>query len=184
MKKKKGVSPLLATVLLVAFAIALAAIVSTYVINKAREFDPSSIAQSSVYCDSVSLGYTINDPNLLGFVTKTGGYKFLSGLTLVNRGTFSIQQLIITAPGQGTRTYPIIDKSVTPYKVGKIKPGADNKYPIELQLNTVSRPEVIRIVPVIMDIEKNQLVECTDRQLIFNYQELCQEVTQAPCRSI
>ena len=48
-KNKRGVSPLLAAVLLVAFSVALAGIVANYVIKKTNEFDPNLIAEETIF---------------------------------------------------------------------------------------------------------------------------------------
>ena len=42
---KRGISPLIAAILLVAFAVTLAALVSTYVINKTKEFAKQEIKE-------------------------------------------------------------------------------------------------------------------------------------------
>src|SRR3989344_7404170 len=112
MGNKKGVSPLLAAVLLVAFAIALGAIVSNYLIKQAKEFNPEKIAEESVFCESVTLGYDIDDPTNLGFQEKTISgrpFTFFEYITVINRGAFSIHQLIISAGGMASRPYPIYD---------------------------------------------------------------------------
>ena len=179
MKNKRGISPLLATVLLVALTVTIAALVSNFLLSKAKSFDPSVIAEQSVFCDEVSLGYTVPDPAQLSIVTKIVGgldYSFFENLTIVNRGAFSIQQFIITAPGKASRNYPILDPN---YRVTNLKPGIDNKYNLSVQLIKNTGTNII-IVPVIRDTEKNQLVKCVDRQLIINYSQLCTEIGKSP----
>src|SRR3989338_1842940 len=108
MKSKRGISPLLASVLLVALAITMAAIVSNFVINKTKEFNPEQIAEQSLFCDSVSLGYTINDPDKLNIYGENDNdpntgkrinakVSLFSPVTLINRGAFSIHQFIVNA---------------------------------------------------------------------------------------
>lgn len=173
MKNKKGVSPLLAAVLLIAFSIALASIVSTFIIKKTKEFNPESIAQESTYCESVTLSYRTAEA--LGIVSPIGSSNvhLFNGLLIVNKGTFSIHQFRVTAPGFPTRPYPIdtIDKT--------LKPGD----PIELkiQINPSSENKEIKIVPVIKDVEKeDQLVTCASRQIVVDYEKLCIEVLSTP----
>src|SRR3989338_391385 len=104
---KRGISPLIATVLLVAFSIALAAIVSTYVINKTKEFKPEAIIEDSLLCDSVALGYSVESTGGSDEVLKYDSalsdkegnvilYK-LTGLKLVNKGAFNIHRFLINA---------------------------------------------------------------------------------------
>ncbi len=166
---KRGVSPLLAAVLLVAFAITLGAIVSNYVINKAREFDPEKIAEASILCESVSLGYTADEN--LHLEDQGGGISTLEPVTIINRGSFSIHKLIITAPGQVSQTYPIN----TPLKY--IAPGdSNNEYNISIGLDPASSDKRIKIVPVINDREKNKFVQCAERQIVFDWSQLCMDI--------
>ena len=185
MKNKRGISPLLATVLLVAFTVALAAIVSTFLINKAKAFDPAAIAEQSVFCESVTLGYTIASDPIDDFKTYSSGNDPASGknipsgitvlgtITLINRGSFSIHRLIVTSTGLASRPYPIID--YTTNRTTSIKPG--EKYDISIQINPSSTDKSIKIVPMINDSEKSQFVKCPDRQIVIaNYTALCEEV--------
>lgn len=185
MKNKKGISPLLAAVLLLALTISMAAIVSNYIIKKTKEFNPDTIAEQSTFCESVTLGYTIqeqdvpkfkvyeegdDDPLNPGKKISGDGVFLLSPITFVNRGSFSIYQLIINAPGLQSTVYPIINAKK------RIEPGANNKYVTSLQINPSDKNRQIKIVPVINDSEKNVLVKCTDRQLIVDYTVLCTDL--------
>jgi len=180
MGNKKGVSPLLAAVLLVAFAIALGAIVSNYLIKQAKEFNPEKIAEESVFCESVTLGYDIDDPTNLGFQEKTISgrpFTFFEYITVINRGAFSIHQLIISAGGMASRPYPIYDDAG---QISNISAGVNNRYNLSINMNRGSNDE-IKIVPVIKDPEKDVFVRCADRQLVINYTQLCIEVKDEPC---
>ena len=53
--KKRAISPLIATVILVGFTVALGAIVSTYLIKQAKGFNPESFVEESPYCESIVL---------------------------------------------------------------------------------------------------------------------------------
>ncbi len=55
MKSQRGISPLIATVLLLGFAVALGAIVSTFLIKQAKEFKPESFLEDSPYCETMVL---------------------------------------------------------------------------------------------------------------------------------
>lgn len=174
---KRGISPLIAAILLVAFAVTLAALVSTYVINKAKEFHPEEIAEESLLCESVSLGYTADAAISIDAIPgDTSGLQLIGPITLINRGAFSIHQLIITAPGQVSQPYPVWDTSVSPARAIALEPGANNKYNISIGLNSDLEDKTIKIVPVVNDTEKVQLVRCTDRQVVIDYTQLCLDV--------
>ena len=144
MKNKRGISPLLAAVLLLALTISMAAVVSNYVIKKTKEFNPEKLTEESIYCESVSLGYMITDPEKLGIYEQgkagfdhdpiTGnpiivpGVSLFAPITLINRGAFSIHQFIINAPGLESRPSLIYDENLKP---SVLKPGKDNKYNIQ-----------------------------------------------------
>lgn len=170
MENKRGVSPLLATILLIAFSIALATIVSTYIINKTKQFDPESIAQESTYCESVTLSYRVNDPKKLSISNPAAGVSLLNGLNIVNKGAFSIYQFKITAPGRPTKP-----EVLNP----PLEPGGSIET-LKIQLNKDSDDKEIKIVPVIRDAEKGELVICASRQVVLNYEELCQDILSTP----
>lgn len=171
MKNKRGISPLIATVLLVAFSIALAAIVSTYVIQQTKKFKPMAIVEDSLLCDDVSLDYDIEDPQNLQYETS-GSICTLKGITLVNKGAFSIYKYIITSPGLGTSPEQFFlnegnnEKSpILPQGTRKITIGLKNR-----------EDKLIKITPIVKDPEKeNTFVKCTRRQLIFDHVKLCAE---------
>lgn len=169
---KRGISPLLAAVLLIAFAIAMAAIVSTFVLKKTREFNPNVIAQESVFCESVNIGYTVDDPNSLTINTTVPSVELLQGITIINRGTFSIHKFIVSSPGLESSDYLIRNAT----GISTLQPGANNKYNVSIQIISGNSNKEIKLVPVIKDPEKNQFVACPDRQLLINYSQLCNEV--------
>lgn len=187
---KKGVSPLLAAVLLVALAVTMAAIVSQFLIKKTQEFNPDQLAQQSLYCDSVSLGYSVPDATKLGIYTdgsidpttdkiiRGSGLYFFSPITLINRGNFAIQKFIINAPGMASAPALVYEIDASGHFIPiSLMPGLNNKYNITIQINPNNIIKDIKIIPIIKDPEKNQLVICTDRQLVINYQQICQDIT-------
>lgn len=175
MKNKRGVSPLLAAVILVAFAVALGGIVSNIVLKQAAEFDPEKLAESSVHCESVSLGYDIDDFVNFGIYARDipgsdDEFHFVEQITLVNRGSFSIHRLIVNTGGTDSTDY-LIDNADN-----KLKPGADNRYNISIYINPNDDDKRIKFVPIIKDIEKDIFVRCPDRQLIINYSQICADL--------
>lgn len=162
MRNKKGVSPLLAAVLLIAFSIVLAAIVSNFVIKKTKEFKPEVIAEDSVYCDSVSLGYKIDSANY-----GLEGNNLITGIVLVNKGTFSVYQLLINTPGLPSITVRLLDndnKEIPIYPSDNTSTEEkENEYPIgKLQIG--SGPE-IKIIPIIKDSDTGNFVKCPNKEL-------------------
>ena len=191
MNSKRGISPLIATVLLVAFSLILAAIVSNFILKKTRDFNPSILAEDSVFCDSVNLGYGIDQAQSLKLGkyeeglspnpfaasgTLPSGTHLFGPFNLTNKGTFSIKQLIITAPGKGSKTFPIFINGVP----GQLAPAQSKEFYVSLDFGS-SLGDEIKIVPIIKDTEKNQFVRCPTKQVVFRYNQLCNEVTGHDC---
>ena len=192
MKKKRGISPLLASVLLVALAITMAALVSNFVIKKTKEFDPSKLAEQSTFCESVTLGYMINaapgvfrvyndEDDVLHPGNKLAKDVFLlSPLTLINRGSFSIHQIIINSPGLESITLPLILPDDGPLRPGTDKSKSQYILGIQIRDPALNLDSEIKIVPIIKDLEKSTddkpvFVKCTERQLVINYKQLCKD---------
>ncbi|MEK6948034.1 MAG: archaellin/type IV pilin N-terminal domain-containing protein [Nanoarchaeota archaeon] len=208
MRKKKGVSPLIAVVLLVAFSVAMAAFVSTYVINKTKKVNFESFAEDTVLCDSVTLAYdTLKDEttgeNKLKVIPVSGinNLFLITGLKLKNKGSFTIYKLTITAPGQPSQEYGIL---------GGIKPsgskdntGKSIDYFDELgnqddrgiaftynnDINLFKKNPNIKITPWIRNPDKKdgdpeQNVICTKKVLYINPIELCNTIATSVGRTL
>lgn len=211
MQNKRGVSPLIATVILVAISIAMAATISTYFLKQAKEFNPEEIVEGGILCESVTLGFDVGE----GFSISSSNPSSIGPLVLINRGSFSIYQLVITAPGFKSRNLNVLELDPTGnsdnpeidsnggYILGAILPSDDtdtgrndNEYPLTLQIRDNEANREIKIVPVICDVEKSEgctdqnkrvLVTCPNRQLVINYEELCERLTTTngdPCPTI
>jgi|SRR3989344_2671540 len=172
---KRGISPLIATVLLVAFSVALAAIVSNYVINKTKDFKPDAIVEDSLLCDEVSLGYVIKDPTVVMCESVGSGIFKLDGIKLKNRGSFTIYKYQITSPGLGTGTFQKAEKVGATNPDGSLAPGEENEEYYKLGFKDQPN-KLIKINPVIHDPESGEEVLCTKSQLIINYQQLCEDL--------
>ena len=139
MKSKKAISPLIATVLLVGFSIVLAGIVTTFVINKTKEFQPEKIIEDDLLCDNVAIDITVPDINLLSYITASDGTtKLLKGLNLTNKGSFTIHKVTINSPG-----FPSTESPLVPI----IKPGEGYA---QLQLG-VKEPDSENIITIILE---------------------------------
>lgn len=177
---KKGVSPLIATVLLVAFAVAIGAVVSNYVIQKTKEFKPEKLVEDSLLCDEVSLGYSIDPPDdtLAKDWLCIYNDNILSGINLVNKGKFSIYKYSINIQG---RSNPTDDPAgyyestiFKKYDTG-LKPG--KKQQIFFGINN-NNNKIIKVVPIIKNPEvENEFVKCAKSALVIDYDKLCREIT-------
>lgn len=172
---KRGISPLIATVLLVAFSIALAAMVSTYIIGKTKEFKPEAIIEDSLLCDNVALDYSVDSTFGLEQIGASGNLKKLTGLKLVNKGSFTVYKYTMNAPGGSTlNNIPIKGKDIDGADVTNLKPGESLGFEIGLEVTT---DKLIKIIPIIQDPEKDKTyIKCTKSQLIFDYGKLCNDV--------
>ncbi len=169
---------MLATVILVAIAITIGAMVSNYMINKAKEFDPSALVEESVYCESVTLGYTAyaDDTDDHDALEGCGGGN-MGPIYLINRGAFAIHKLIISSPGFESSPPRNI---ILGGEASQINPG-DPYYPITVQINRDDENKNIKIIPIIKDIEKDDaFVSCVKRQLVINHEGLCAQVFPPP----
>jgi flagellin-like protein len=169
---KRAVSPLIATVLLVGFTIALGAMISSFLIKQTQEnFKPDVIIKDTEFCDSVSIGYIYNQT-----WTTTGDNKnFLTGLRITNKGSYSITNLTIKPKMATEQTKPIIDyiKSDANNIVaveGGIKPGKSEE--VRFIFNPSAKEDTtVEFIPWIKDYtikDKNVYIICNDKKLKFN----------------
>ena len=110
-KNKKGVSPLIATILLIAFAVALGAVVMSW----GKSVDFSVEGQASEKCARVGLGVEkINDiPQIFYGGTENNGFiKF----TIENNGNEDIEGVIVWVIGE--KNTNIIELEKSSIKVG------------------------------------------------------------------
>jgi len=198
-KNKRGISPLIATVLLVAFAVAMAAFVSTFVIKKTKEFKPASFVEDSALCDSVTLAYDIiKDPtstppdklklSLAPGVTNT---YLIEGLSLRNKGSFSIYKITINAPGQSSDldfTKKLASpKGLTP-STSTFAKDPDPGF-ITFAFKRDPKNKNIKIVPWVKDPDKDPAdpesnVVCSKKVLLIDPVDLCHKVFQDPVLSL
>ena len=207
MRKKKGVSPLIATVLLVAFTVAMAAFVSTYVIKKTKQVNFESFAEDTALCDSVTLAYdTIKDEttgeNKIRLEQANDATYIIHGIKLRNKGAFTIHKLTITAPGQQSQEYTLLPIG------SEIKPSGskdtsgnlmdfynglgDGERGIAFTFNDIEsfkKNPNIKITPWIKNPEKQagdpeQNVVCTKKVLYINPIELCNTIATSVGRTL
>ncbi len=110
MKNKKGISPLIATVLLIGFAVALAAVVMTWGLDFIQETAEATEDQTknTLVCAS-DLSFAISD------VSTTEGT-----ITIDNRGQVDIKSLIFRIYGvDGVDTVDTSEETITPMSVPK-----------------------------------------------------------------
>jgi len=90
-KNKKGISPLIATVLLIGFAVALAAVVMTWGLDFIKQTEQKTEEQTThtLICAS-ELSFEISDAECYDSNAETGG-----SISIDNRGQIDIVSLII-----------------------------------------------------------------------------------------
>ncbi|HLD10731.1 MAG TPA: archaellin/type IV pilin N-terminal domain-containing protein [Candidatus Nanoarchaeia archaeon] len=125
---KKGISPLIATVLIIGMTIVLAGIVGNFLIKSAKEKDFSNtLGGENEYCDEVAIAITetSGDPTVIeGYTNCNIGdtYNLYSGLaTVKNKGSFSIYHIIM-APEGGTSVDITFDDAILPGKSIDVNP--------------------------------------------------------------
>lgn len=166
MFSNKGVSPLIATVLLIGFSVALAAMVSTFVIQKTKDFDPSSVVASS-YCEQAALAVG-SAPATLGESEgscPTGGdYLLAENLQLVNKGAFTVRKISYTPPGQNS-----IEFALDPV----LAPGAADVFTFGYCSNLATESGAIfKFTPWIQDPETQEILPCPLQELQVPYSAL------------
>jgi len=180
---KRGISPLIATVLLVAFSIALAAIVSNYVIQKTKEFKPEKIVEDSLLCDEVNLGYSIDPvpstiPASNWLCTTITSPEILAGINIVNKGKFSVYKYSVSVEGktiQQEAPAGSYDNNNHLFSSSPILPG--QKQPMFFGITGSNSDYTIRIVPIVKNPEvENEFVKCTRSALTIDYIQLKNDI--------
>jgi len=144
MLKNKGVSPLIATVLLIGFTVAMAFLVSKwgFKITRSGLETIEDYATQSLYCDEVSIDVYCKDDNKL----------------IKNRGAFKINKLIV-------RTFK--DGKVSTNDMN----GVGVKEEIDTTL-IFGGSERIEIIPIILDDKKNEEIACLEKKFVLTG-EIC-----------
>ncbi len=100
---KKGVSPLIAAVMLIGFAIVIGTFVSTFIIAKVKQTNFAAY-EDSPYCEQTVLEIVTDPAHPDNFKIEGSGDAFtVKGLALKNKGTFSVYGIVLNAPGKGTQ---------------------------------------------------------------------------------
>lgn len=170
MINKKGVSPLIATVLLIGFSLAIAAMVITFSIKSTKNTmeDVEKNLAVTEYCNEVAyqvepescqmVAGGVEGCNNLGAVTKV-----LKNVQIKNKGTFSIRKVKVTSIGVET---PVYDDTIKPN--GRATIG-------DIQVCLGDETDgIVRFIPFVKD-DKEQLVPCSQIQKEFDANEYCQE---------
>lgn len=199
---KRGISPLIATVLLVGFTIVMAGVVSTFIIKQTKEtFNPDKLLEDSTLCDQMVLGVDVPVKDDLKI-----NDKYLEGVSIVNKGTYAVRGLVVTVDGvEDDMTFifdPEINKTVGSKSVpdplkptvdaggllqNMIKPGKSYDFPrtggkgiyiVNKNINEAGKTFKIKVYPIIKDFEKDQAVKCAKSVLVIDYKELCNSYGQ------
>lgn len=140
-KSKKGVSPLIATVLLIAFAVALGAVVmnwgSKYVDQTARDAGDKSSSDIKCVSEPSLEIYEINNAPELCFNNKTNSIDFV----LQNVGTIKIEGVQVNVLGNTSQKFVEINTS--------LEKGRFQRYNISYIKTTFGEVESIEFQPKI-----------------------------------
>ncbi len=201
MEKKRGVSPLIATVLLVGFTIVMAGLVSTFVIKQTKEtFNPDKLLEDSTLCDQMTLGIDVPDKSKLK-ISGSGSSNYLEGVSVVNKGGYSARGLILNVDGVKDDMSYIFDPELNISAGGKsvkeelrpkakdgttpmnyIAPGGSYDFPrtsgngiyvVNTKFDDPEQTFKIKVYPIIKDFDKDQAVKCAKSVLVIDYKELC-----------
>ena len=168
---KRGVSPLIATVLLIGFSLAIAAMVITFMTNKAKSLNPEEIVGSSQYCGEVAFQVQAGSCELFpggleGCNNLKATTKVLKDVEIKNKGSFTIRKVKISSPGLDV---PVFEDNIKPSSKGTIP---------ELKVCLGDDTEgIIRFTPFIKndksDKETVPFIPCGQNQVEFNANEFC-----------
>lgn len=189
MKNKKGVSPLIATILLVAFAITLAAIVSNYVISKTKEFKPDLIVQDSLLCDEVNLGFSVDPPTDTQvkdwFCLSNSNPPVLAGINIINKGKFAVWKYHKNIDGNDFVIPDVAGIYVSGALTAPLYPEKKQQMLFQIKPSLVDHTkQVIKLTPIVRDPEKpDTLITCPRSTLSINYDNLCKDLLGDHCSS-
>ncbi len=188
MRKKRGVSPLIATVLLVGFAVALAAIVSTFVIKETKKFNPESFLEDSPFCENIVIEAVGNIKANTGDMTTIpigiksvgGGFYELQGIGIKNKGSFNVKAFSVKSGG--TNPTPIIPGKEDPADDTSLyegRPGGVTIVRKKSDQSVIGIPfvkndeQTIVIQASVRDPEKDKVFPCPKQEIRVNYKEIC-----------
>lgn len=171
---KRGISPLIATVLLIGTTIMIAALVSTFIINQTKKFEPEKFMGESSYCQDVVLGtkVLVDDASMCSELQDApeswpDECFIISNMALVNKGTFTIYGYDISSVGIGSG-YASLEE--TPLLPGKSMCRVDQGGVCDV--DRLFKPGIcpgktVRIVPHIK-VEGKEIT-CTQSEMIIAY---------------
>ena len=163
----RGISPILATILLIGFTIAMAGVVSNVLIKQAKKFNPEEQQKESQYCDQANVA--IGLPENLAQVTTTSqnidgvSCSIINGILYKNKGAFTIHKLTTVAQIGKTKSSEDVLLS------GPIAP----QQTISGAIGYCQDPE-ITLYPWIQDPETDEIKPCPSRTLTINALEVQQ----------
>ena len=180
--RKRGISPLIATVLLIGTTIAIAAIVSTYVIQQTKKFDPEAIVGESTFCQDVVLGLKMPEGGVVcePFRYEGAECKRITNPILINKGAFTITGVTMSADNLGSSGNVGLEvpglkglksgkKLCGAGSVGQCDVGAGD-IPIDTFKLAVCEGGSLRVVPQISVEDKDTV--CTQSEMVINYENL------------
>ena len=173
---KKAISPLIATVLLVGFAIVLAGLVSTFIIQKTKEFKPDKLVEDDLLCDNVAIDITAPNTNEVRYISISGTqYKF-EGLRLKNKGSFTIHKILINSPGFLPSETPINPEIGLPPENPSDATTSETPIVLGVEKQEDESTQDISIIPIIKHPEQDIYIKCQRAEIKINTQKICTQL--------
>lgn len=159
-KNKKGVSPLIATVLLIGFAIALAILVYFWWGNILREQAQKQLVESPLICaEQVQL--QVRDTTCYNEVSSTGDYFVL--LYLENKGGVAIDDFRVRIVGSTSSTTVTIGDS--------LRKTQSKQTSVAYNKNTIGQVQELVIEPII--IRGGKSTSCREQRVTLTNIPAC-----------
>ena len=209
MYNKRGISPLIATVLLIGFTVAMAGIVSTFIIKQTKETFNADLLDDSSICDQMSLGVYADATKLV--ISPGTTINYLKGVYIQNKGSYAVRGLVVSTSNNSVDIQYTFDSRINKHIVTGdllsldtlkgdaskqeyyLPPAGTYKFgnpssPTGIPISKVTNTYKIKVYPIIFDPEKQKGVKCIKSVLVFDYDEICKSYghksvtdTSSPC---
>jgi len=159
---KKGVSPLIAWVLLIGFTVGVGILVSNFVIKQTEKFKPGELVEGGLFCDSVAFSADSycrdNLPN-----NPDPNWGILQ-LTIKNRGAFSINKIAYNLNDVRGAISDSVLSNVQPSGTTEISIVVKDDNIVTDNSNNMKIKKLV-LTPLIIEEEKE--VSCSEKKFIM-----------------
>src|SRR3989344_7042939 len=155
---KRGISPLIATVLIIGFTVALSAVVMTWGTGFVRDTTTATAEQTNLALSCAKLNYQVGTVTCIG----AAGAKTISTIEVVNNGDQAIVSTIFRITRTTGTTTTKKDGTVGAPVAGpfEVKPLAPD--PADTAGNPPSDPGRLGVIAKIVNPANNEEVTCAD----------------------